>query len=187
MLWSSAVSPSYIDMLRIPLLTGRKLTAADSEKSAAVLLVSAATARHFWPGESAVGKHIRIAGEEKWRTIVGVVGDVRQYSLSQGLPKFVPGSVYMPYAQSASDDGQMLAAMTLVVSTRTDAARLSHEIRRLAQDQNPNVPVGQVQPLEEVVAGSISDFRSTIWVFLSFAEPRFCWRVSASTAWFLIG
>src|SRR5207248_5683449 len=46
---------------------------------------------------------------------------------------------------------------------------LQSEIRQLAQDQDPNVPIGQVQPLEDVVAGSISDFRSTIRVFISFA------------------
>jgi predicted permease len=169
LLWASAISPGYLDLLRIPLLTGRKLTEADSELSAGVLLISAATARHFWPGESAIGKHIRITGEEKWRTVVGVVGDVRQYSLSQGLPSFVPGAMYMPYAQSAREDGQVSAAMTLLVKSRVDSARMTHEIRRLAEEQNPDVPVGQVQPLEEVVTGSISDFRSTIWVFLSFA------------------
>jgi putative ABC transport system permease protein len=59
--------------------------------------------------------------------------------------------------------------MTLLVKSRVDSARMTHEIRRLAEEQNPDVPVGQVQPLEEVVTGSISDFRSTIWVFLSFA------------------
>ena len=169
LLWSTAITPAYLDMLRIPLLMGRKFTPADSEFSARVLLISASTARHFWPGESGLGKHIRIAGEQTWRTVVGIVGDVHQFSLSQGLPSFVPGSMYMPYTQSARETGEILAAMTLVVRTTTDSARLPHELRRLAQDQDPNVPVGQVQPLDQVVSGSIADFRATIWVFLSFA------------------
>ena len=47
--------------------------------------------------------------------------------------------------------------------------RPARELRGLAQSQNPSVPVGQVQPLEEVVAGSIANFRATIRVFISFA------------------
>jgi ABC-type antimicrobial peptide transport system permease subunit len=55
------------------------------------------------------------------------------------------------------------------VKTRDDSALLAREIRSLAKDQNPSAPVGQVQPMEEIVSGSISDFRSTIGVFISFA------------------
>ena len=169
LLWLNAVSPGYLDMLRIPLVAGRRFTEADSATSAGVLLISASTSRHFWPGENPIGKHIRIAGEERWRTVVGVVGDVRQYSLSQGLPNWVPGAMYMPYAQSAREDRKIIAAMTLLVKTRVDSARLAREIRSLARDQGPNAPVGQVRQMEEVVSGSISDFRSTIRVFISFA------------------
>ncbi|PYT25842.1 MAG: hypothetical protein DMG57_23740 [Acidobacteria bacterium] len=169
LLWLSAISPSYVDMLRVPLLAGRRFTEADGAMSASVLLITTHTARHFWPGENPIGKHIKVAGEENWRTVVGVVGDVRQYSLSQGLPSWVPGAMYMPYAQSAREDGQIIAAMTLLVKARADSARLAREIRSLAKDQDPNAPVGKVQQLEEVVSGSISDFRSTIRVFISFA------------------
>ncbi len=169
MLWAGAISPGYRRMLQIPLLTGRDLTEADGEKSAGVLLISAPTARHFWPGENPIGKHIRPSGDEQWRTVVGVVGDVRQYSLSRDRPDWVAGALYMPYAQSARPDGQIPAAMTLLVNARTDSERLAGEIRSLAQDQDPNIPVGPVLPLEEVVSGSISDFRATIRVFISFA------------------
>jgi predicted permease len=168
-LWLSAISPSYIDMLGIPLVAGRGFTEADSATSPGVLLIPASTARYFWPAENPIGKHIRVAGEEKWRTIVGIVGDVRQYSLSQGLPSGVLGALYMPYAQSAREDGRIIAAMTLLVKTRDDSARLAGEIRILAKDQDPNAPVGPVQQMGEVVSGSISDFHSTIGLFLSFA------------------
>jgi len=169
MLWSGAISASYIRMLQIPLLAGRDLTETDGAKSAAVLLISASTAKHFWPGENPIGKHIKAAGERQWRTIVGVVGDVRQYSLSKAMPDWIPGAIYMPYAQAVREDGQVPAAMTLLVKVRSNTDGPAREIRSLAQDQDPNVPVGQVQPLEEVVAGSIANFRATIRVFISFA------------------
>lgn len=169
MLWSGAVSPGYIRMMRIPLLAGRDLAETDGAKSAAVLLISASTARHFWPGENPIGKHIKEANEQQWRTVVGVVGDVRQYSLSKAMPDWIPGAIYMPYAQAVREDGQIPAAMTLLVKTRANSDGPAREIRTLAQDQNPNVPIGQVQPLEEVIAGSIANFRATIRVFISFA------------------
>jgi predicted permease len=169
MLWLNAVSPAYIPMLHIPLLAGRNFTEAEGADASHVLLITAATAKYFWPGESPIGKHIRVAGEEKWRTVIGVVADVRQYSLSRNLPAWVPGAMYMPYAQSAREDGQIIAAMTLLVKTGNDSARLAHAVRSLAEEQDPNAAVGEVQPLDQVVSSSISDFRSTIRVFLSFA------------------
>ena len=168
MLWSGAISPGYIRTLRIPLLAGRDLTEADGAKSAAVLLISASMAKHFWPGENPIGKHVKAAGERQWRTVVGVVGDVRQYSLSNATPDWIHGAIYMPYAQAVGEDGQIPAAMTLLVKARANADGIASEIRTLAQDQDPNVPVGQVQPLEEVVGGSIANFRATIRVFISF-------------------
>jgi ABC-type antimicrobial peptide transport system permease subunit len=75
----------------------------------------------------------------------------------------------MPYAQAVREDGLIPAAMTLLVKTRANTDGAAREIRTLAQDQDPNVRVGQVQPLEGVVAGSIANFRATIRVFLSFA------------------
>jgi putative ABC transport system permease protein len=169
LLWSGAISPGYIHMMHIPLLTGREFTEADGPKAAGVLLITPSTARLLWPGENPIGRHIRRAGEAQWRTVVGVVGEVRQYSLAKDRPDWVPGAMYMPYAQSAREDGQIYAAMTLLVKGRADSGRLGHEIRSLAEQQDPNVPVSQVQALEEVISGSISDFRSTIQVFLSFA------------------
>jgi putative ABC transport system permease protein len=59
--------------------------------------------------------------------------------------------------------------MTLLVKVRANTDGPAREIRTLAQDQDPNVPIGQVQPLEEEVAGSIANFRATIRVFISFA------------------
>jgi predicted permease len=169
MFWAGAISPGYIRMMRIPLLAGREFTDADGAGSAGVLLISTSTARRFWPGEDPIGKHIKDAGENRWRTVVGVVGDVRQHSLSHGLPDWISGVLYMPYAQSIREDGQIPAAMTLLVKARPDSERLRNVIRSLAEQQDPNVPVSRVQPLEDVVSGSISNFSSTIRVFLSFA------------------
>ena len=169
MFWSGAISPGYLRMMHIPLLAGREFTRADGAKSAGVVLITASTAKRFWPGENPIGKHIKAADEKQWRTVAGVAGDARQYSLSKSLPDWVYGAVYMPYSQAVLADGQIPAAMTLLVKASVDSPRLESEIRQLAEDQDPNVPVSQVEPLEDIVSGSIAEFRSTIRVFVSFA------------------
>ena len=112
---------------------------------------------------------IKATGEAQWRTVVGVVGEVRQYGLGKNFPNWIPGAMYMPYAQSVHEDGRIYAAMTLLVKTRGDSQRLAREIRSLAKEQDPNIPVSQVQSLEAIASESISGFRSTMRVFLGFA------------------
>jgi putative ABC transport system permease protein len=175
MLWAGAVTPDYLQIMHIPLLGGRSFTAADGPASAGVVLITASTAKHFWPGENAVGKRVRLAGDEQSRTVVGVVGDVRQYKLAGSFVDWLEGAIYMPYPQSAryprSVQGaqEIPAAMNLLVKTSADPLRVGSEIRRLAMDQNPNAPVGEVQTMEAIVSASILDRRSTMGVFISFA------------------
>lgn len=98
MLWSGAGTPSYCRLMQIPLVAGREFSEADGPNAAKVILVSAATARRFWPNTSPIGKHIRKAGETTWRTVIGVVADVRQFSLANQSPSSISGALYMPYA-----------------------------------------------------------------------------------------
>jgi predicted permease len=170
MLWLDAVSPEYFPMMHIPLLAGRYLTRADGANSAGVAVIPASTAKHFWPGESAIGKHIKPSDSKQWRTVVGVVGDVHHYSLSSSLPAWMQGAIYMPYAQSEREDGQIPAAMTFLAKVVSDNARIREDIRQLAEGQDPMVPVGRVESLEDTASASIADFRSTMEVFLSFAS-----------------
>jgi predicted permease len=169
MFWAGAITPDYFQMLHIPLVAGRGFTAADSAKSEAVVIITASTARRFWPGQSAVGKHIKTAGEAQWRTVVGVVDDVRQFTLTGRNPDGLGGAMYMPYAQSQQADHQIPAAMDLLVKTAVAPARIAGEVRQIARDLDPNTPAGEVTPLQQIVAASTADFASTIWVFLSFA------------------
>jgi predicted permease len=175
MLWAGAITPDYFQIMHISLLAGRSFTAADGPASAGVVLVTASTAKYFWPGENAVGKHVRLAGDEQWRTVAGVVGDVRQYKLAGNFVDWLEGAIYMPYPQSARyprsvQGGQEIpAAMNLLVKTSADPLPVGSEIRRLAVDQSPNTPVGEVQTMEAIVAASVLDRRSTMGVFISFA------------------
>ena len=157
MLWAGAVSAGYLKLMGIPLLEGRSLNDADGPKAPGVLLVSAATAKRFWPNESAIGKHIKAVFDQQWRTIVGVVADVRQFNLDNNpSTSWINGAMYMPYAQSVQADRHMPAVMNLLVKTAVHTPQIANEIRQVAMQADPNVPVGPVLPLENIVADSIA-------------------------------
>src|SRR5215471_2128086 len=167
MLWAGAVTPEYFSMMRTPLLAGRTFTVTESETSELVVVVSAATAKRFWPGENPIGKHLRPGwGDEPWRTVVGVVGDVRLYKVAAELPDWISGVVYMPYSQAVGIDKKLPSSMTLVVRTARDSQYVSSEIRRTVAGLNPDVPVAEVRTLEGVVESSKSQERSMMWLFI---------------------
>ena len=170
MIWAGAITPEYFSMMHVPLLAGRSFTPADGANSELVVVISEATARRFWPGENPIGKHVRpVWGEQPWRTVVGVVGDVRLYKVATELPDWINGVAYMPYPQAVGIDKKLPSSMTLVVRTSRDANYVSNEIRRAVAQLNPDVPVGEVHTLESIVAASKSQERSMMWLFLSFA------------------
>ena len=84
-----AVMGDFFETMRIPLLKGRRFTAQDSAKAPWVVLINETMARRYWPGEDPIGKRLTVeyAGfgasvqGERPREIVGVVGDVHEWSL----------------------------------------------------------------------------------------------------------
>jgi predicted permease len=167
MLWTGAISPNYLNLMHIPLLSGRAFTNADGAAAARVILISASTAERFWPGVNPIGKHIKPVSEKQWRTIVGVVADVKQFNLADRSPSSIGGAIYMPYAQAVENGGKIPAVMNLLVRTAADGQAAS-EIRRIAVEANPEIPIGKVIPLDRIVSNSIAGLRSTIWIFFSF-------------------
>ena len=114
--------------------------------------VSAATARRFWPGRDAVGQHVRFVGESRWRTVVGVVADVRAYSLTRDEPEWIDGTLYAPHgADTTLEDGRLPAEMIAVLDTRLAPTALADHLQRLAQ-QTGGVVVDDVRGLDAVLA-----------------------------------
>jgi predicted permease len=107
---SRVVTPGYLQILGIPLKRGRYLTADDREGAPLAVVVNEAAARKYWPGEDAIGQ--RIVVEESERTVVGIVGDIRQ-----GGPEVPPRhEAYVPLAQ------RQIISGTLVLRTAGDPA-----------------------------------------------------------------
>ncbi|HEY7181965.1 MAG TPA: ABC transporter permease, partial [Blastocatellia bacterium] len=89
------VTPEYFETLGIPILTGRGFEGSDNESGPLVAVVSLSFARRHWGEENAIGKVISRRGGAEIATIVGVVGDVKEF----GLNRDTPDEVYAPVAQ----------------------------------------------------------------------------------------
>ncbi len=151
-----AVAGDYFGAMGIPLLAGRTLTWDDILRKAAVGVVTESLAREHWGDpHQALGKRIRHDPSDPWREIVGVVGDVRDRGLREG----VSGIAYWPMAVEdfLGFDLWVRRALTYVVRTeRVDAVGLLPEVRDAIWSLNPNLPLAQVRTLDAVVARTLA-------------------------------
>jgi predicted permease len=168
--WLDVVSPEYFRVMGIPLVSGRWFTRADESGNPPVAVVTATSAERFWPGQSAVGKHIRFAGETEWRTIVGVIADVRAYDLQRDVPLWMKGTLYVPYSPKASlEDGSVPAEMTIALQTSADDSQVGGILRGIVTGLNPEVPVSEMKTMRTVVSDAVSTPASTTFLFITFA------------------
>jgi putative ABC transport system permease protein len=173
MLMERICTPNYFKIMDIPLLQGRPFTSADAAPSAQrVVLISKKTAERFWRGKSPIGEHLKPRWLKEWWTVVGVVGDVREYSLSQDFAQWVDGEIYTPYgAHSIRDSGPEAppVEMTLVIRTPEAQTPLGSQLQSMATQLNGDVPVTQVQTMSGWLWDAAAGTRSTTSLFSLFA------------------
>ena len=150
------VEPGYFPSMRIPLLEGRDIADSDTADAPAVVLVSKALAKQFWGNESPIGKHLKLTfAPDKERTVVGVVGDVRQNGLDDttGIP-----SLYWPAAQVGDNAmGKWRSfGMSLVVRTSAQPQSLGPAVSAALSQVNGNIPLDQVMSLDEFVDSTLT-------------------------------
>ena len=167
--WLHAVTPDYFRVMSIPLVSGRGFTRAD-ESGPPVAIVTAASAQKFWPGQNAIGKHMQFARDNQWRTVIGVLGNVRAYDLQNNVPSWIDGAVYVPYSPSASmEDGRVPTDMTIVMQTTMEDAPMESTLRGIVTALNPEAPVSAVRTMNAVLAEAVSTPASTTSLFVTFA------------------
>jgi putative ABC transport system permease protein len=153
-----AVSPGYFRAVGVPLLRGRMFAESDDVNAPQVSVVNEAAARHRWGAEDPVGKRVSFDNGQTWVTIVGVVGNVRQY----GLDKEPTDEIYGPVAQLAF-------ASFLVVKTQGDPLAASKSLRDAVHEVDSETAVDQVRTLQQVVDDSVASPRLTAWLLGLFA------------------
>lgn len=169
-LWETVVTPDYFRIMGIPLLRGRLFTSADSAPGAThVTVITAATAKKFWPNQDPLGKHVKRSWLNDWITVVGVVGDVNESSMASRLPDYVDGAVYDPYGNDLGPGGMQPREFTLVVRMAGSAGNLAEALQKTVASLNPDTPVSEVATLRAIVSQSLTASRSTMSLFAIFA------------------
>jgi putative ABC transport system permease protein len=159
-----SATPAYFAAMGIPLLAGRALADSDTAQAPPVIVVNQTLARRFWPGASALGGRIAIDQTVgRVAEIVGVVGDVKPDRIDGGdWP-----TIYCPYPQAPS------AAMTLAVRTQGPPLALASAVTGEVHRLDPDQPVADLRPMEEVVDLAAAGARFNTVLLVSFAGAAF--------------
>ena len=159
-----AVSSEYFRVMGIPLLSGRAFSDQDNSTAPRVAIISRSVARTFWPGGDAIGQRITLEDHPKppedWLTIIGVVDDVRQASLTEK----VHPAIYQPYAQVKRPF--FISPMTFAVRTAVEPASIVTDMRGVLREVDRNQPAESITTMTDLVATTT-------------AEPQFQTRLIA--------
>jgi putative ABC transport system permease protein len=150
---SRSATEGFFGALAVPLLAGRDFGRAEDAASPAVAIVSRHFAAIFWPGEDPIGRRVQLLGDTIWRSVVGVVGDMR-HNPNSGLELEMP-TLYVPFAQRPG------YTMSAVVRTAGDPAVFASRARSILRDLDADLAAGDVMTLARVRSNAVSPQRLT--------------------------
>ena len=160
------ISTGYFQTMGIPPVRGRGFNDHDAETAVNVAIINEAAARRYWPNEDPIGQRISIGAEDDWREIVGVAGDTRH----EGLDADTDPAAYLPQRQRFTSLGNGFArTATLVIRTTEDVASLAPLIRSAVANVDPQVPIGQVRQMDDLIGDSIAPRRLNFLLVSAFA------------------
>jgi putative ABC transport system permease protein len=150
----------YFRAMNIRLLAGRLMTPADDSLAPKVAVISERMAREVWPGQEPLGKRIALLDpdEKGWRTIVGVVSDVRE----SGLDEEAKWQMYYPLSEAPSE------MVALVARARIPKGDLLPALLRVVREVDPNQAVVRTAMLDDLVHASLAARRSNTGLITAF-------------------
>lgn len=157
-----AVTNSYFKVMGIPLLEGREFDEHDVPTSPPVAIINQTFARRFFPDESPIGKRYVYGGpgpDNKWITIVGVVGDMRR----TGFDRPVRPETFLPQGQNP-DSG-----LTIVARTKGDPASFAGALRNEVWAIDKDQSVYDIKTMHQVLSEMLSQRRFNMLLFGIFA------------------
>jgi putative ABC transport system permease protein len=145
------VTPGYFAAAGITLREGRSFSNADTERAPLVIVVNETMARRYWPGQSPLGKRVRLngAGEPPWREVIGIIGDVRHW----GLDRDVSPELYIPHDQLPA------AGLSYVLHTATEPLSVVPAVAGHVRAVDADLPLGGVRTFDAVAASSMASRR----------------------------
>jgi predicted permease len=141
----------YFKTLGQPIVNGRAFMASDTLTAPGVAIVNQTAAKQFWPNEDPVGTRIAGGGPGQFRTIVGVVADVRQQ-----LDRPAKAEVYVPVAQTAN------FGTTWVVHSKLPLEELTRQIKTVSHAHDSDLPVSSFRTLAEVRSEGLAPRRVVV-------------------------
>jgi putative ABC transport system permease protein len=162
------ISPGYFETMRMPVIAGRGLEEADRAAGSQVMVVNQTLARKVWPAGDAVGQRVLLGGgatDSVYRTVVGIVGDVRH----RGLSAEPRPEMYLPHQQFPAGTGTATRSLSLVVRTSGDPEPLTPALRAAVASLDPDAPLSEVQTMEQALGSWAAERRLTMLVVSGFA------------------
>jgi predicted permease len=157
-----AVTPGYFRALGARVHEGRAVTEGDAAGTPEVVLLSRSLARRLYGKGGAVGRRVRLVNPEQgdaWRTVVGVVDDVR-YS---GLDDPGEAAIYTPFAQTP------FLWSYVMVRTSGPPGALAGVVRETVKAVDPSLDAGSVKPMTELVSERVARPRFNALLLSAFA------------------
>jgi putative ABC transport system permease protein len=166
------VTHEYLQAVRVPLRAGRTFADTDTAASTKVAVVNEALARALWKDDftRALGQRVMMFGSptatpERWLTVVGIVGSVRQARLDTAPPL----EVYALQSQGSPFVFAEPRDLAVRVSPSIEPLALAPTLRQIVREIDPEQPVTDVRLLSDVVHQGSADRRTYLWIIGSFA------------------
>jgi predicted permease len=142
---SRRVTPEYFSAMGISIVRGRGFTDQDTPGHPMDVIINQALARRYFGTVDAVGRHLRTSSEEPWRTIVGVIGDLRNMSVEESAAP----QMYTCLWQGDTDGSPMNGAF-IAANSSLPSDILVKEIRAVIRSVDPNLAFSDVHTMGDV-------------------------------------
>jgi predicted permease len=173
--WPSQVFGDYFRAMGISLLHGRFFTEDDRANSLLVAVVNHKLVEHYWPGQDPVGKRLRwgtSTSKTPWMTVVGEVSDVKQETPDGDTME----QIYQPWNQDNISFGEFASPTDLMgnygnIALRTSLLpeQMENALRKTVRSIDPQLPLSQVQTMEQAVSATEAPRRFNTALISSFA------------------
>jgi putative ABC transport system permease protein len=174
--WIPQVMGDYFQAQGIPIIRGRDFTAADRDGAPLVTIINRTLAEHYWPGEDPIGKRLHRGPKEAtlpWLTVVGEIGDVKQ--LAADVP--TAEQFYIPSSQAKADAGVFAPpgflagnAGSIVLRGQLPPDQMAQSLRAVVQSIDPQLPLTQVESMDQVVGEGQASRRFNTTLISAFAS-----------------
>jgi putative ABC transport system permease protein len=155
------ITPDFFHVLDVPLLRGRFFSHLDRADGPLVAIINETAAKTHWPNEDPIGKRFKFGAPDddvRWSTVVGIVADTRR----AGVERPVRTESYHPYTQDPR-------SMTVLIRTAGEPTAIAPALRTVVRELDPDQPLAQVAPLDELLDGQTAARRFNTWLLGAFS------------------